>query len=190
MARHSGSSTCTAPAQTRDVTMTTAAFTQSDVESPATPQPEPPDGHGIVVEGLVKSFQRRGSKSGVRAVDGVTLQVNPGELVVLLGPSGCGKTTLLRCVAGLEHADAGRVAVGGKTVFSPAEKIDVGANRRELSMIFQAYALWPHMTVFDNVAYPLRCRGIKKKDVLRETVERALVSVGLWGLGGEYPGTL
>lgn len=157
----------------------------------AGPAQTPEPSAGIRVEGLNKTFRRRGKHgNAVKAVDGVSLTVLPGELVVLLGPSGCGKTTLLRCVAGLETADSGRISVGGRAVYSSVDGVDVGPNQRQLSMIFQSYALWPHMTVFSNVAYPLRCRGVKRKAELTPRVERALSSVGLAGLGGEYPGTL
>ncbi|HEX6515225.1 MAG TPA: ABC transporter ATP-binding protein [Nocardioidaceae bacterium] len=89
----------------------------------------------------------------VHALDGLTLDIAPGELVVLLGPSGCGKTTALRLVAGLEHADAGTIRVGGRDVTG------VPANKRDMGMVFQAYSLFPHMTVLENVSFGLKLRG-------------------------------
>ena len=118
----------------------------------------------------------------VLAVDGVTFDVREGELFTLLGPSGCGKTTTLRSVAGLETPDAGRIAVGGQAVYDGAAGIDVPVNRRGLGMVFQSYAIWPHMSVFDNAAFPLRVgprRRRPSKAQVRERVERTLEVTGL-----------
>jgi putative spermidine/putrescine transport system ATP-binding protein len=93
------------------------------------------------------------SYGGQPALDGLSLDIAPGEMVVLLGPSGCGKTTALRILAGLDHADSGRVEVGGEDISR------VPANKRDMGMVFQAYSLFPHMTVRDNVAFGLRLRG-------------------------------
>ena len=87
---------------------------------------------------------------GRPAIDGVSFAVPAGEIVVLLGPSGCGKTTTLRCVAGLEHPTDGEIAIGGKLVSSPARGILVPPRARDLGMVFQSYAVWPHMTVRQN----------------------------------------
>jgi iron(III) transport system ATP-binding protein len=92
------------------------------------------------------------------AVDGVDLSVSPGEFITLLGPSGCGKTTTLRMIAGLERNTAGSIAINGETVSDAATGYFMASERRRLGMVFQSYAIWPHMTVFDNVAYPLRIR--------------------------------
>src|ERR1700690_4061022 len=91
---------------------------------------------------------------GRPAVDGVSFTVAAGEIVVLLGPSGCGKTTTLRCVAGLEHPSAGVVRIGGAVVSAPEQGVLVPPRLRNIGMVFQSYAVWPHMTVFENVAYP------------------------------------
>jgi ABC-type Fe3+/spermidine/putrescine transport system ATPase subunit len=94
----------------------------------------------------------------VPAVRGVSFNVMPGEQLTLLGPSGCGKTTTLRAVAGLEQPTAGEIRIDGAPVFSSSRKINIPAEKRGLSMVFQSYAIWPHMSVFDNVAYGLRVR--------------------------------
>jgi iron(III) transport system ATP-binding protein len=103
------------------------------------------------VNGLRKQFA-----IGRPAIDGVSFTVPAGEIVVLLGPSGCGKTTTLRCVAGLEHPTDGEISIGGRVVSSPARGILLPPRLRDLGMVFQSYAIWPHMTVFENVAFPLR----------------------------------
>src|SRR5215470_10659360 len=110
------------------------------------------DAAAIEVRDLVVRYGR------VTAVRGVTFSVGAGEHVTLLGPSGCGKTTTLRAIAGLERPSEGEIRIGSAAVFSSAERVNVPAERRGLSMVFQSYAIWPHMTVFDNVAYGLRVR--------------------------------
>src|SRR5680860_317424 len=112
----------------------------------------------IRVTGLVKEFDR----GAVRAVDSVDFEVPPGALVTLLGPSGCGKTTSLRCIAGLEQPTSGTIEVGERVVFDADRKVRVPANKRRIGMVFQSYAIWPHMTVFNNVAYPLQSMKLKK----------------------------
>jgi ABC-type Fe3+/spermidine/putrescine transport system ATPase subunit len=109
----------------------------------------------------------------VVAVDGVSLTVGQGEHVTLLGPSGCGKTTTLRAIAGLEEPSGGTIRIAGATVYSAAERRNVPAEKRGISMVFQSYAVWPHMSVFDNVAYGLRVRNLPRDKVATE-VERAL----------------
>ena len=101
----------------------------------------------------------------VRAVDGVSLSVAQGELVTLLGPSGCGKTTTLRAVAGLEDPSGGTIRLGGTTVYSATAKRNLPSEKRGVSMVFQSYAIWPHMTVFDNVAYGLKVRRMPKAEI-------------------------
>ena len=109
----------------------------------------------------------------VTAVGAVSFAVNQGEQLTLLGPSGCGKTSTLRAVAGLERPSAGGIRIGGRTMFDAAQRINVPAEQRGLSMVFQSYAIWPHMTVFDNVAYGLRVRN-EGGAALQEKVHRAL----------------
>ena len=116
---------------------------------------------------------------GVRpAVDGVSFTVAAGEIVVLLGPSGCGKTTTLRCVAGLEHPTGGAIRIGGDTISAPESGILVPPRRRNFGMVFQSYAVWPHMTVRQNVAYPLKNRRLDRATQDR-MVEQALELVDL-----------
>ncbi|MGZ8479926.1 MAG: ATP-binding cassette domain-containing protein, partial [Candidatus Binatia bacterium] len=107
----------------------------------------------ISIRALQKSFQAQQGR--VDALRSINLEVAEGEFCVLLGPSGCGKTTTLRCVAGLERPDGGEIEIAGKLVNSPARRVFVATERRELGMVFQSYAIWPHMNVFQNVAFPL-----------------------------------
>ena len=115
---------------------------------------------------------------GRPAVDGVSFGVPAGEIVVLLGPSGCGKTTTLRCVAGLEHPTDGEISIAGRVVSSPARGILVPPRSRDLGMVFQSYAVWPHMTVRQNVVYPLKHRKIARGEANR-MVDEVLQLVGL-----------
>jgi iron(III) transport system ATP-binding protein len=125
------------------------------------------------VNGLRKQFA-----IGRPAIDGVSFTVPAGEIVVLLGPSGCGKTTTLRCVAGLEHPTDGEISIGGRVVSSPARGILLPPRLRDLGMVFQSYAVWPHMTVRQNVVYPLKHRKLTRTEANRK-VEEALELVGL-----------
>jgi iron(III) transport system ATP-binding protein len=125
------------------------------------------------VEQLRKQFT-----TGRPAVNGVSFHVPSGEIVVLLGPSGCGKTTTLRCVAGLEHATGGRISIGGRVVSAPEDGVMVPPRLRNIGMVFQSYAVWPHMTVEQNVAYPLRHRGAPRVEIERR-VGDVLDLVGL-----------
>src|SRR5664279_5427388 len=115
---------------------------------------------------------------GRPAIDGVSFGVPAGEIVVLLGPSGCGKTTTLRCVAGLEHPTAGTISIAGRVVSSPAHGILLPPRLRDIGMVFQSYAVWPHMTVRQNVVYPLKHRKIGRADAARK-VDEVLALVGL-----------
>src|SRR5216684_4310703 len=116
--------------------------------------------------------------TGRPAVDGVSFDVAAGEIVVLLGPSGCGKTTTLRCVAGLEQPSAGTIAIGGAVVSAPERGVLLPPRKRNIGMVFQSYAVWPHMTVWQNVAYPLRTRRLARAE-LAGKVEAVLALVGL-----------
>src|SRR5437763_9138419 len=127
----------------------------------------------LKVERLRKEFL-----PGRPAVDDVSFSVPAGEIVVLLGPSGCGKTTTLRCVAGLEHPTAGAISIAGRVVSEPARGIAVAPRHRELGMVFQSYAVWPHMTVRQNVVYPLKHRGLARTDA-NAKVDETLTLVGL-----------
>lgn len=117
----------------------------------------------------------------VNAVDELSLEVNAGEIFTLLGPSGCGKTTTLRLIAGLERPDAGDIWLGETKIASVSAKVFVPPHRRRMGMVFQSYAIWPHMTVFDNVSFPLRVRHLKR-DEIRSRVADILALVGLEGL--------
>ena len=142
------------------------AVSPSDTESPA-----------VVFDRVRKSYV-----SGEVAVDGTTFEVKQGELLVLLGPSGCGKTTSLRLIAGLEEPDSGSISIHGRTVSDTAKGIFVPIEKRNIGMVFQSYAIWPHMSVHDNVAYPLRARRLKKREAA-EKVDATLNLVGLEGMG-------
>ncbi|WNJ88497.1 ABC transporter ATP-binding protein [Bosea sp. 685] len=142
----------------------------------------------IVISNVTKRFRRAGGKVIV-PVDDISLTVDENELVVLLGPSGCGKTTLLRCVAGLERPDEGEISIDGRIVFSASRGIFIPPDQRQISMIFQSYALWPHMTVAQNVGYPLEGRKLSSA-AIAERVGQALEMVGVGGLEGQYPGRI
>src|SRR5574343_775112 len=116
----------------------------------------------------------------------VSMQLRRGEVVSLLGPSGSGKTTLLRAVAGLEQPHAGSVTIAGRAISDAAANIDIPAEKRDLGLVFQSYALWPHKTVFDNVAYPLVLRKVAKNDIVQR-VHAALKNLGLDHLAERYP---
>jgi len=134
----------------------------------------------IRVENLRKAFKTQ--EGGVDALAGINFEVKPGSFFTLLGPSGCGKTTTLRSVAGLERPDEGEITIGQRKVFSSRDGIFIPGNKRDVGMVFQSYALWPHMTVFKNVAYPLKAK-YRPRDEVREKVHKALKLVGLEELG-------
>jgi ABC-type Fe3+/spermidine/putrescine transport system ATPase subunit len=115
------------------------------------------------------------------AVDGISFSIHPGELFTLLGPSGCGKTTTLRLIAGLEEPDDGEILLGGEPVAAPRRGIFVVPDKRRMGMVFQSYAIWPHLSVFENVAFPLRVRREPSPEIRRRVLQ-ALETVGLAGL--------
>jgi len=131
----------------------------------------------VVFENVRKTF------GSFTAIPDLSVTIEPGTLVTLLGPSGCGKTTTLRMLAGLEHPSSGRILIGGKDVTM------LPANERDVSMVFQSYALFPHMTSLDNVAYGLESSGLKRKEA-RERAEEGLKLVGLGGMGQRLPAEL
>ncbi|MEX2533955.1 MAG: ABC transporter ATP-binding protein [Trueperaceae bacterium] len=137
----------------------------------------------LVVQNLVKRY------GGVTAVDGVSYRIEQGSFVSLLGPSGCGKTTTLRCIAGLETPDEGTISVADKVVFSSDANVNVPVHRRKMGVVFQNYALWPHMTVFENVAFPLRVRRYQRTEIARRVHEQ-LEMLGLQGLERRFPSQL
>ena len=143
----------------------------------------------LTVRGLEKTF--RLSDSEVRALDGVDFEVARGEFFVLLGPSGCGKTTMLRSIAGLERPDRGTIEIDGETVVSAAERRHVPPERRPIAMVFQSYAVWPHMDVYENVAFPLR-EGVRRlpRDEQRARVFEVLDLLALSSLADRPVTTL
>jgi iron(III) transport system ATP-binding protein len=136
----------------------------------------------LSVRSLHKSYVTEGGQV-VRAVSDVSFEVPRGKMFALLGPSGCGKTTTLRSIAGLEKPDAGEISVDGKIVFSAERRIHVPPEKRDFGMVFQSYAIWPHMTVYQNAAFPLRVgkRRVPARQ-MDEAVARALHIVALDGL--------
>jgi iron(III) transport system ATP-binding protein len=142
----------------------------------------------LEVTNLCKGFQDESKTGRVKAVDEVSFIVQEGHFFTMLGPSGCGKTTTLRCIAGLERPDSGHISVKDRVLYSRAKGISVSANHRNLGMVFQSYAIWPHMNVFDNVAFPLRVGTRRRtgKSEVKRRVERSLDVVGLGHLAGRY----
>src|SRR5437588_2096857 len=117
---------------------------------------------------------------------GVSAAVPAGEVIALLGPSGSGKTTLLRAIAGLETPHRGSIAIGDRVFFDAARGVELPAEQRGLGLVFQSYALWPHRTVFDNVAYGLKLRGVPADEIKRR-VGKVLAQIGLEHLAARYP---
>ena len=126
----------------------------------------------VRVDTLVKTF------GPLRAVNGVSLDVAEKHTLSLLGPSGCGKTTILRCLGGLERPDSGRIEIAGKTVFDSSKRINLAPEQRQLGIVFQSYAVWPHMSVAENVGFPLKVRKVDKAET-RRRVAKILELVGL-----------
>ncbi len=136
---------------------------------------------GVTVCGLSKAYAR----GALRALDDFSLDFPAGQCTVLLGPSGCGKTTVLRSIAGLVTPDTGRIGIGTSVAFDAAAGIDVPPEKRRLGMVFQSYALWPHLSVAQNIGYPLLCAGLPTAEVARRT-EAMLDWIGLGGMGARY----
>ena len=137
----------------------------------------------ILLEDLYKRFDTAATSTDREyAVNGISLEVPEGRFVTLLGPSGCGKTTTLRMIAGLERPTAGRIEIGGEPVFDKDAGRFVPADRRSIGMVFQSYAIWPHMTVLENVAYPLTVSRKYKKQAARDEAMKMLDLVGLAAL--------
>ena len=137
-----------------------------------------------MAELTVENLQLRYGDNSI--LKGVTMTLDRGEVVSLLGPSGSGKTTLLRAVAGLEVPHEGRILIGDKVVFDHVRGVDIPAEGRNLGLVFQSYALWPHKTVFDNVAYALKLRNISRGDV-GTRVRSALEQLSLGQLAERFP---
>ena len=134
----------------------------------------------ITIKNLTKHF------GNVAAVNNVSLTIEPGSFLTLLGPSGCGKTTLLRCVAGLEDPDGGEIYVGDKLVFSQTKGISLPPGKRDLGLVFQNYALWPHMKVDKNITFALEMQKLSKEEMQRR-VKEALAEVKMDGFEDRYP---
>jgi len=141
---------------------------------------------GLTVSGLTKSFGNGNSKT--QAIDDFNVEVGKGELLVLLGPSGCGKSTTIRALAGLEAPDAGSITFGSQAVYDAARGIDVRPHKRDIGMVFQSFALWPHMTVRRNIAYPLQAR--RRGGNRQKLVEQAAELIDCTKLLERYPSQL
>jgi iron(III) transport system ATP-binding protein len=138
---------------------------------------------GLILDNVSKRF----ADGAASVVDGVSIEVVPGEFLAILGPSGCGKTTLLRLIAGFERPSAGTIRLGDRLV--AGGRVHVPPEDRHVGIVFQSYALWPHMSVAENVGYPLRTRGIKGA-AYQTQVAAALDAVGLGGEGARRPASL
>jgi iron(III) transport system ATP-binding protein len=134
----------------------------------------------VRIEKLIKRFGK------VEAIAGVDIHIPEGKIVTLLGPSGCGKTTTLRCLAGFENADEGKIWIGDQLIFDSKQKINLSPQKRGMGMVFQSYAVWPHMSVFENIAFPLRIRKVARA-VVKEQVTKALKLVGIEELKDRLP---
>ncbi len=134
----------------------------------------------ITINNLTKKF------GNVVAVNDVSLTIEPGSFLTLLGPSGCGKTTLLRCIAGLEEPDGGEIYIGDKLVFSFDRGISISPGKRELGLVFQNYALWPHMKVDKNITFALEIQKMSR-DKMQEVMKKALAEVQMEGYEDRYP---
>ena len=134
----------------------------------------------IIIENLTKKF------GDVVAVNNVSLTIEPGSFLTLLGPSGCGKTTLLRCISGLEDPDDGEIIIGDKLVYSRSKGISLPAGDRDLGLVFQNYALWPHMNIYKNITFALEIQKMSKED-MDARVKESLNEVQMSGYEDRYP---
>lgn len=134
----------------------------------------------IIIRNLTKTF------GNVVAVNNVSLTIEPGAFLTLLGPSGCGKTTLLRCISGLEDPDDGEIVIGEKLVYSHVKGISLPPGQRDLGLVFQNYALWPHMTVYKNITFALEIQKLSKED-MDKRVKESLAEVQMEGYEDRYP---
>ena len=144
--------------------------------NPVSTRGAPGSAASVTIERLVKSFGK------IEVISDLTVSFRAGAISVLLGSSGCGKTTILRCIAGLEEPNGGDIRIHDRTVFSSSRQINVPPEKRDLGMVFQSYAIWPHMTVYENVALPLRAHGVRSAEA-QLRVQELLKLVGLDGLG-------
>lgn len=134
----------------------------------------------IIINNLTKKF------GDVVAVNNVSLTIEPGTFLTLLGPSGCGKTTLLRCISGLEDPDDGEIIIGDKVVYSHKKGMSLAPGQRDLGLVFQNYALWPHMTVYKNITFALEIQKLSK-DEMDKRVKESLAEVQMEGYEDRYP---
>lgn len=141
----------------------------------------------IIIENLNKTYPARKGEKKSQVISNLDLHVKQGQTISLLGPSGCGKTTTLRSIAGLEVPDSGTIRIGDKTVYGKG--VWVPPHLRNIGMVFQSYALWPHLSVFDNVAYPLKQKKVKA-DEIKKRVHGILDLVGIGHLHHRSPGQL
>ncbi|MFC0531442.1 ABC transporter ATP-binding protein [Phytohabitans kaempferiae] len=150
---------------TQSAPLAEVAQAVNEVRVPSAPELAPM----VSIVDLHKHY--RTAEGDVHAVRGISFDVARGEFVTLLGPSGCGKTTILRSVAGLETPTSGEIFINQRVVFSSGRRIRLTPAQRQIGMVFQSYAIWPHMSVFDNVAYPLRRRKLPKAEITARTTE-------------------
>ena len=143
-----------------------------------------PQGGSLRIEGLTKDY------GGIRAINGISFEAKAGEFVSLLGPSGCGKTTTLRCIAGFEEPSAGSISLDDIALSDAKTGLFLPPNKRHFGMVFQSYAVWPHMTVLENVAYPLKVQGGRKRAEIHERVLATLEIVGLSGFENRNPSSM
>ncbi|MFJ6688402.1 ABC transporter ATP-binding protein [Streptomyces sp. NPDC091294] len=161
-------------------------MTENMTENVAGPAKAAP-GRSIVVDGLRKSYERNAGDAAAYAIDGVSFDVPEGQFVTLLGPSGCGKTTTLRCVAGLERAQGGRIEMAGQIVFDASQGRHVRPEDRPIAMVPQSYGIWPHMTVLDNAAFPMRHgRNRRRGEEVRRRAMEMLEQVGLQSMADRW----